>query len=118
MERISGGPENQLNVPWWKGMLSGHTAKVIVVAKVPPSAGEHLSTGGKKTQALTRHSQAVQEILDYMQDAPDFFSDIDSKSILKTEYTDHLGMALTPMHCDILMQSGLVEMIILDIEAI
>lgn len=46
-----------------------------------------------------------------MKDTPDSFSDIDEASIAKMKDIDFLEMTLTPVHCDKLMQSGLVEVI-------
>lgn len=50
-----------------------------------------------------------------MQVTPDSFSDIDEESIGKMKYAGALAMTLTPVHCDNLMQSGLVEEIIPDL---
>ena len=119
MRNIEGrfeSPEDQPNVPWWKELPSEQTVRVLVMAKVPASADEHLSTGEQITQALARSSQAVQGIIDYMEVTPDSFSGIDEESIFKMEYAGGLAMTLTPVHCDNLMQSGLVETIAPDVD--
>jgi len=110
------GPENQPYVPWWKELPSEQKMTVLVEAKVPAFADEHLSTQEKIAQAFIRHSQANQGIIDYMQVTPDSFSGIDRESIFKMDYSGGLVMTLTPVHCDNLMQSGLVETIIPDID--
>lgn len=51
-----------------------------------------------------------------MQNTPGSFSNIDDNSIVKMEHIGRLEIPLTPAHCDNLMQSGLVEMIILDVD--
>jgi len=112
MERRSEGPENQPYVPFWKELPSEQRVTVLVRAKIPASADEQLSMEKTIVKGLTRHSQAAQRVLDYMQDTPDSFSNVDRKSILKMGDIGYLAVTLTPVHCDNLMESGLVETII------
>jgi hypothetical protein len=120
IERESERSENQPYVPWWKELPSEQTLRTVVFPKVPDSADEHLSTEKKIDQALTRHSQAVQGIKDYLQATPDSFSHKDKESISEMKQVGGLFggllMTLTPVHCDNLMQSGLVEVISPDID--
>ena len=117
IERESERSENQPYGPWWKEFPSEQTLRTVVFPKVPDSADEHLSTEKKIDQALTRHSEAVQGILDYMQETQDSFS---KESIAEMKRVGGLFggllMTLTPVHCDNLMQSGLVEVISPDID--
>lgn len=111
-EKLLPNPESQPKCPWWEGLPLEEEARALIKAKVVGPKGSSEWVREQRAQALARHSQSVQAILNFIQNTPDLFSDLNAMSIVEARAFGYLTMTVKPQHCNSLMQSGLVETII------